>query len=183
MHAPNRISSVFAHRGASRTRAFGGMPTSSLRPWARTVSIPPRLQWRAHSGHVPVVDDAARRRGDADRAMMGALGTRSDSLRLRAGRGSWNSWTSQRGPASMIRRPAPPLQARPLLSIEMRASRNRHAQSDERTRAQGLILVERMTGFELATSTLARWRSSQLSRFRGSLAIFLSPRPAFLQRL
>lgn len=38
-------------------------------------------------------------------------------------------------------------------------------QNDE-NRPLGPVLVERMTGIEPATSTLARWRSSQLSYIR-----------------
>ena len=37
---------------------------------------------------------------------------------------------------------------------------------EARTWRSGLPVVERMTGFEPATSTLARWRSSQLSYIR-----------------
>ncbi|SUZ47734.1 uncharacterized protein METZ01_LOCUS588 [marine metagenome] len=36
----------------------------------------------------------------------------------------------------------------------------------------GAIVVERMTGFEPATSTLARLRSSQLSYIRGNASLY-----------
>jgi len=41
----------------------------------------------------------------------------------------------------------------------------------QETDPSGPVLVERMTRFELATSTLARWRSSQLSYIRTSQAL------------